>query len=386
MTESSQLTFATLGLFTGIEQYENFPRLAELLPSRRMEASATPRPWEVDEPVDAPVDYEFAGSRHSFDAFLEETRTAALLMVHRGRIRFERYALTGGVDVPWISMSVAKSFVSALVGIAVGEGLVGSIDDPISSYIRTEPGSAYDGISIRDVLQMSSGAAWNEDYSDPDSDAHRLMSAFTDGSTLEDLVANMRRELQPGTVCRYNSGETQALGNLLVAVTGGSLSDYMQSRLCEPLGFTSPGHWLIDSAGNEAAFAGLNLTARDYARFGELYLRAGSVGGRGVVPAEWVKASVAPDSPHLQVGALTMDGQPVPLGYGYQWWIPEGDRGEFAAIGVYNQFIHVDPSRDVVIVKLSANPAYGTTTDEAENREGESLAVLRALAAQVDAS
>ncbi|MGB0099862.1 MAG: serine hydrolase [Nocardioides sp.] len=381
MSEETMPGFAGLGLFTGASQVDNFCRMAELVPSVAMAPSTRPRPWPTGVPIQAPATFEVLGETRSFEEAFVGAETAALLVLHRGEIRYERYALTGGPDVAWISMSVAKSFVSALVGIAIAEGCIAGIDDPISDYIVVRPGSAYDGVTIRHVLQMSSGARWSEDYSDPTSDALRLADAMSGHGSLEEFVASMSRELTPGTVCRYNSGDTQALGLLLVRATGRSLGDYMQEKLCEPLGFTSPGAWLTDGSGMEAAFACLTLTARDFARLGELYRLGGRVGDVQVVPERWVSDSVVDSAPPLE--AVPGLDEP-PVGYGYQWWIPQGSGGEFTAIGVYNQFVYVDPAREVVIVKLSANRAYGTSAEEADNREDETIELLRALAGQVD--
>lgn len=194
------------------------------------------------------------------------------------------------------------------------------------------------------------------------------------------------RELEPGTMCRYNSGDTQALGLLLIKATGRSLADYMHEKLVEPLGFTSPCLWLVDSAGTEAAFACLTVTARDFARLGELYRNGGRVGDRQVVPEAWVRESVAESAPPFEpIPGLEVE---PPIGYGYQWWIPKSDAGEttgeFSGIGVYNQFVYVDPAREVVVVKLSAIRAYGTSPDESDNREAENIEMLRALARQVE--
>ena len=216
MSEGMITGFASLGLFTGASQVDNFCRMDELLPSVEMAASSQPRPWPAGERVEAPSTFGHFGHQKPFEDGFVETETAALLLLHRGRVRYERYALTGGPDVRWISMSVAKSFVSALVGIAIAEGHIGGVDDPISDYIDVRAGSAYDGVSIRHVLQMASGARWNEEYSDPDSDVRRLGAAMSGQGTLEEFVASMVREHAPGTVCRYNSGDTQALGLLLV--------------------------------------------------------------------------------------------------------------------------------------------------------------------------
>ncbi len=328
-----------------------------------------------------PETYNFAGEDRSLAAFLAQTDTAALLVLQHGAVRHELYRLTGGPDVQWISWSVAKSFVSAFVGIAIAEGHIRAIDDPISAYITVEPGSAYDGTSIRHVLQMSSGARWNEDYTDTTSDVHRLGASMAGAMSLDRFVATMVRESAPGTICRYNSGDTQALGALLVRATGRSLTEYMREKLVEPLGFEDDSYWLIDGTGMEMAFAGLNLTARDYAKLGELYRNHGRWQGRQIVPEAWVAASIRADAPHLQPGQPILANHPLDLGYGYQWWLPAGERGEFSAIGIYNQLVYVDPARAVTIVKLSANAAYGTSMDEATNREMENTAALRAVAA-----
>lgn len=379
MTDSAA-ALAELGLFTGAAQHDNFCRLPDLLPTGKMTPSTRPHDWPTGDPITLPACYEFAGKSRSIEEFFVETDTAALLLLQDGVIRYERYALTGGPDVPWISWSVAKSFVSALVGIALSEGHINSIDDPISDYVPVQPGSAYDGVSIRDVLQMSSGARWNEDYSDITSDIYRLTVATVGIGTLDEFVAGVERETQPGTVCRYNSADTQVLGALLVRATNRSITDYMQEKLYEPLGMSSPGCWLLDSTGMEVAFAGLNLTARDFAKLGELYRKGGMWQGKQIVPASWVHDSLTSDAAHLQPGQPFVGGHRLGLGYGYQWWLGPGERGDFSAIGVYNQFVYVDPASDVVIVKLSANHAYGTTSDESTNRELETIEFLRSIA------
>ena len=377
--------FFDLGLFTGIPQHENFCRIDELVSSRAMAPSSNPRPWPEGSSEELVESFEFDGTTSSTAAFLADTDTAAVLVLKDGVVRHESYYLTGGRDVRWLSMSVAKSFTSALVGIAVQEGLIASIEDPISNYIRVEPGSAYDGVSIRSVLQMSSGARWHEDYSDPESDIARIGGACAgaDGG-LDNFIATMSRDVPPDTLCRYNSADTQALAALLRSVTGQSLSEFMQSRLVEPLGFTNPSAWLVDPLGVELGFGGLAVTARDYARIGELYRNGGRVDDLQVVDAEWVQSSVTASAPHLQSGKVVVGGITTPEGYGYQWWLPPGEHGEFEAVGVYNQFVFVDPVAGVTIVKLSANHTYGTTEDEPENREGETTAFLHAVAHQFE--
>jgi CubicO group peptidase (beta-lactamase class C family) len=373
-----------IGLFTGVAQHENLARVRELAPISKMPASTLPFNWPVGRQISLPGTYQFAGAMHSTERFLAATDTAALLVLIDGEIRYERYLLTGGPKVNWLSMSVAKSFVSALVGIAVDEGHISGIDEPISSYVPVDQDSAYDGVSIKNVLQMSSGARWNEDYNDPRSDVHQLTRAMMGvGGGLDGFVARMAKETGPDVVCRYNSGETQVLGALIAHATGRTLSEYMTEKLVEPLGFESPSFWVTDLLGTEMSYAGLNLTARDYAKLGELYRNGGMWQGRRILSKEWVRASTTIDSPIREAGQPIVGTHGIDLGYGYQWWIPGGHRGDYSAIGVLNQLVYVNPETATTIVKLSANRRYGTSDSESTNRDVENVEFLRAIAANV---
>ena len=384
MSSEAMTNMMELGLFTGQRQYENFSRFKELLPTSRMSASPVPFEFPEGRWTALPDSYDFDGAIRSKQDFLEQTDTSAVFVLKDGKVRHELYRLSGGRDVQWISWSVAKSFVSTLVGIALAEGHIRDLTDTISDYVPVDKGSAYDGVSIKDVLQMSSGARWNEDYNDPESDVFRLGATMAGAMTLDTFVATMAAQAAPGTVCRYNSGDTQALGAMLVRATGRSLTDYMHEKLCVPLGFEADSFWLVDPAGMEMAFAGLNMTARDFAKLGELYRNGGRWNEQQIIPESWVTASIRADAPHIQPGKPILADHPLELGYGYQWWLPAGSRGEFTAMGIYNQLVFVDPSRDVVIVKLSANPAYGTSMEEHTNRENETIALLRAISAALD--
>ena len=367
-------------LYSGERQFENFARMGDFYPTVAMTRAAAPQPWPRGDALDLPERYDFEGSMRSTAALLEATDTSALLVLQDGALRHESYFLSGSETTRWISWSVAKSFTSALVGIALEEGHIGSVEDAISDYATALRGSAYDGVRIVDVLQMSSGAGWVEDYTDPKSDVNRLGAVMAGRGTLEAFVSGIARETAPGTVCRYNSGETQALGLLLRAATGRSVADYMQEKLCTPLGFQDDGYWIADHTDVEMVLGGLNLTARDYLRIGELYRNGGRWQSAQIVPQEWVEASMRSDAPHLQPGRVIVGDHAFPFGYGYQWWLPESTRGEFSAIGVYNQFVYVDPVSRVVVAKLSANPAYGTSDQEQDNKDAENLALLQAIA------
>jgi len=381
--EIDRAAFAA-SLFSGAEQYENFNRVADLYPVSTMRESETPFEFGEGAAASLPTSFTYKGRTIDTESFLAETDTSAVLVLKDGEVRTERYMLTGGRYVNWLSMSVAKSFVSAAIGIAIEEGHIGSIEEPITKYVPSLAGSAYDGVRIKDILQMSSGAAWNEDYSDPESDINRFGRIMALGGSFNEFAATLEREHEPGTRNHYNSTDTQVLGMLLTNATGRTLTDYMEEKLWQPLGMESDAYWLIDSSEMEMAFGGLNATARDYAKLGELYRNGGVWNGQQIVPADWVVASVVPDAPHLLPETKLAEGDPFPVGYGYQWWVPASTEGEYSAIGVYNQFIFVNPTRGLVIVKLSANSDYATSLDESAYREMETIEFFRAIAASFE--
>lgn len=369
-------------LFSGAEQYSNFYRMEEIFPTNKVAKSSKPLEWSVGSTIDLPKEYRFEDKLRSTQQLLAETETSALLVIKNGQIRYENYWLTGSKDTHWLSMSVSKSVVSALYGIALADGSIQSIEDPASKYLPDLKGSAYDGVRLKDILQMSSGAYWNEDYSNPDSEIMRLAHAMASGSSFLEFVKSMKGELKPGTYNRYCSADTLVLGLVLEAATGKSLAEYTQKKLWEPLGATSDAYWMTDSAGHTMAFGGYNATARDYARLGELYRLNGKLNGKQIVPANWVKASVTPDAPHLMPGKR--DNSDSTMGYGYQWWLPEGGQHDFSAIGVYNQFVYVSPDKQTVIVKLSASRNYAETDDESSWREHETIELFRTIAESIN--
>jgi len=368
--------FATT-LFSGARQIDTFNNMHRIFPVSTMTRSPEPRPFEWGPALALPATFEHEGTNRSTEAFLEATDTVALLVIVDGKLRMERYRLTGGPQVTWTSMSVAKSFTSAALGIAWGEGLFGSVLETVSDHLPALRRSAYDGVSIKDVLQMSSGARWNEDYSDPESDMNRFIRVFALGGSFDSLPPTMVRQRPPGSYNLYNSIDTHVLGMLLKKVTGRPLRDYIEEKLWHPLGMEDDAHWLVDSEGMEMAFGGLNATARDYAKLGELFRLKGRCNGRQIVPQAWVEASVTPDAPHLIPGDHGLSD--TAFGYGYQWWLMDGTEGEFSAIGVYNQFVYVNPARKMVVVKLSASPNYGQTNDETSYREFETVSLFRAI-------
>lgn len=291
------------------------------------------------------------------EEFLEQTYTTGLLVLQNDTMLFEEYYRGHLPETEQIVWSVSKSFLSALFGIAIDEGHIKSIEQTVDEYCESLKGSGYEGVRIKDVLQMSTGIAFNEDYADLYSDINRWGRDFSWGNSQDAFAASLQRDREPGTYHHYVSLDTHVLGMVLVQATGRDITDYAQEKLWQPLGMEHDSHWLIDDYGMEAALGGLTTTIRNCAKLGSLFLNKGNWYGNQIVSADWVTASTTPDAPHLIPGPRSSSAHV--LGYGYQWWIPEGNDGEFLAVGVYNQFIYINPTTRTIVVKHSANPGFG---------------------------
>ena len=371
-----RLNFA-MSLFSGKEQYQNFHRIDEILPIKRLSPSDSPLIFDRAQSIKLPSSFSFNNQKIETEDFLFRTDTSALLIIKGGKIVYENYWLTGGKDKKWISFSMAKSFISALIGIANNQGYIKDVKDPITDYVPKLKGSAYDNVRIKDILQMSSGASWNEDYSDNFSDINRVGRIFAIGGSLDKIAMGLRNDKTPGTYNSYNSIDTQVLGMLLRESTNKSITEFMIEVLWNPIGAEHDGFWVVDSNNMELAFGGFNATARDYAKLGELYRQGGKLNGNQIVPAKWVKDSITPDAPHLMPGNQPQSGND--RGYGYQWWLPDLESGDFMAIGVYNQFIYVAPQAEKVIVKLSANSLFGTSAEANAKSVAESISFFKSV-------
>ena len=315
-------------------------------------------------PAALPSHFVVNGQKIDMADFLEKTWTTGFIVIKGEDIVHESYYRGNDENSKCISWSVGKSIVSALLGIAFHEGLIKDIHDPITNYLPVLKDSGYDGVPIKDIMNMSSGIHFDEDYGAFNSDINRMGRTLALRTSMQDFILSLKRERPSGKVWHYVSMDTQVLGMLLRKTTGRTLSEYLQEKIWTKAGMESNAYWLTDSTGMELAFGTLNVTLRDFARFGALYRDGGRAMGQQIVPAGWVKASVVPDAPHLMPGK---HGDSTMLfGYGYQWWIPEHSEGDFLAIGVYNQFIYVNPGRNIVIVKTSAYPDYNKDGDYKE--------------------
>lgn len=326
---------------------------------------AGPQPLQLG--IGAPLGRNAA----EMDAYFEDQRLAGLIVLQDGAVRYERYGLGFTAEGRWTSFSVAKSFTSTLVGAAIQDGHIGSLSDPVTRYIPELSGSGYGGVTVAQLLAMSSGAAWNEDYTDPNSDVARFNMQQPEGG-VDPVTAYMRRlprAHEPGTRWNYNTGETNLIGVLVERATGRSLNEYLSEKVWQTVGMEADATWILNSGGQEISGCCLQMRLRDYARFGQFVLNDGvAANGQRIVPEGWFATA---GTKQAEIGRPG-------FGYGYQWWTY--DDGSFAAQGIFGQGIFIDPARKLVIVGVGNWP---TATDQ--RRGMARLAFYRSVQAQIDA-
>jgi CubicO group peptidase (beta-lactamase class C family) len=282
------------------------------------------------------------------DAYMAGQRSAALLVLQDGKLRLERYGLGFDAAGRWTSFSVAKSFTSTLVGAAVKDGFIKSLDDKVSLYIPDLKGSAYDEVSVRQLLTMTSGVKWNEDYADPNSDVAKFNNHKPEAGE-EALVSYMRklpRDVPAGTRWHYSTGETNLVGTLVQQATKKPLATYLAEKVWGPAGMEQQATWLLSKTGQEIGGCCVQAAPRDYARMGQFILNGAVVNGQSIVPEGWWADATTKRTD------INYPGR----GYGYQWWT--FDDGSFTARGIFGQGIFIDPKRKLVIVS-NANWAGG---------------------------
>jgi hypothetical protein len=352
---------------------ENFRHMDNIIGRRIVRKAVQATTFEKD-PQPLPATFSYNGEKIDLQMFLKEQYTTGMIVIKDDKIAFEKYWLGNDDESIVISWSVAKSMVSALIGIAVVEGLIRDIFDPVTDYVPFLKGTGYDNVPIKHVLQMSSGIRFDENYGDFNSDINRLGRLLALNTSIDEFVASLKNNREPGTYNQYVSMDTQVLSMVLREVTGKTVSEYMEEKLWKKIGTESDGYWLIDNRGVEIAFGCFNAVLRDYARFGLLYLNDGKCDGKTVIPSDWVKASVTPDAPHLQPGDNPHSYWV--LGYGYQWWIPQNPEGDFLAVGVAGQYIYVHPAHRLVIAKTSA---YGDYKIDGKEKVLQTIEMFRAI-------
>lgn len=310
---------------------------------------------------DRPLDftYSFNGKTYTPQEFLDRTYTNALLVMKDGRIVAEIYRNNSNERTRFMGWSMTKSITSTLVGAALEEGLIESLDDRITAYLPELRGSGYEGVTIRQILQMRSGVDYEEryDFANPGIAAtNHINSLIKNATRFADVARTIRRAHPPGEVFAYKTIDTAVLGWLIERVSGGSVSAYTARKLWEPLGSEGDGFYIMDGppgVGREFSGAGFSATLRDWARFGQMMLDGGIANGRRVISPEWVAMANAP--------AVKEDGRG---GYGMQWWtVP--DSPSYMALGLQGQYVFIDPATRTVVVKLS----YFPPGDEAPTTE-----------------
>lgn len=307
-------------------------RLPLIIESRPIPKGETVRPLAEGVPLDlsAQIDLE---------AYLADQNTAALVILQDGKIRLERYGNNFTPEGRWTSFSVAKSLTSTLVGAAIVDGHIESLEDPVTRYIPDLAGSPYDEVTIAQLLTMTSGVAWNEDYEDPNSDVARFDSAepVPGESGIVTYMRGLQRAHPPGEVWNYSTGETNLIGVLVSEATGKPVSDYLSEKIWAPYGMEQDATWLLGTDGHEISGCCIQASTRDFARFGQFILDGAMTDAGPIVPTDWLPAATMKQADIGEPG----------YGYGFQWWT--WDDGSFMADGIFGQGIFIDPARGLVI-------------------------------------
>jgi len=289
-----------------------------------------------------PADIEIDGKKVTFDRYLQAQNTVAFLIIRNDTIQYERYF--GGYDQSAIvpSFSMAKSITSILIGCALDDRLIQSIDEPVTNYIPELHANGFDQVKIRHLLQMTSGIKFNEGYYNPFGE----VATFYYGTNLRKAIRKLKLEAEPGTRFKYSSGDSQVLGLVLArALKNKTISQYLQEKIWQPVGMEYAASWSLDRKkdGLEKTFCCINAPARDFAKIGRLYLNQGNWNGQQLVPKKWVAESTQIDS---------LEGSK--WYYQHQWWLTS-KKGDYMAVGILGQYIYVNPAQNLIIVRLGKN-------------------------------
>jgi len=318
-------------------QIIRFRNWASLYPTREIRAGSYQLELPRNEVDFSDLRYTVADQSFSIDYFMLHNHVGGLLVIKNGSIKLERYGLGNTEDSLWVSYSMSKSATSMLLGAAIQDGYIASVDDKVTDYLPRLKGSSYDEASLKDVLQMASGVEWDEDYGDPNSD----VATYPSGEVIELLrfLGNKERVAEPGDVFNYNTGETDLVGAIVRAAIGNNLATYIENKIWQPFGMESDANWATHGNGGERGGCCMNATLRDYGRIGMFAMNGGVlIDGTRVVPQGWMQESTTSSKGNA--------------GYGYLWWLLEGPA--FQAIGIYGQGIYINPETETVIAVLSA--------------------------------
>ncbi|HEY2035201.1 MAG TPA: serine hydrolase [Rhizomicrobium sp.] len=293
------------------------------------------------------VSYTFGGKTYDTAAFVKDNFSSGLIIVSHGHVLLERYGLGRTEKDRWTSFSVGKSVTSTLVGAAIKDGYIKSLDSPVTDYLPELKKTAYDGVTIADLITMRSGVKWDEDYTNPKSDVNTFgfQPARKDGmDPVVAYMAKMPRAHKPGTTFHYDTGETELVGILVARAVKKPLAQYLSEKIWSKIGTEQDAVWMLDNAGYEHGGCCLSMTLRDYARFGLFFMHGGVADGEQVLPKGWVKDA--------STSQTLVDPKYPEEGYGYFWWVHP--HGTYSAEGIFGQQVFLDPKNDLVIVFNSA--------------------------------
>lgn len=337
----------------------DYSRFDRLLPSHSVSRAAAPSPLRRAA-QELAVTYRYRGTMRSLQDYLDDNPTTGLLIARDDTILFEHYQYARTAADRLLSQSMAKTVAAMLLGIAVGEGAIRSIDQPAADYVPELAGTEWGRTSIRDLLHMASGMAFSERYDGTDDSAAFSRALFSRVPPAQAIARFTAREVPAGTRFHYAGIQTELLGLIVANATHMPLAAYLQSRIWQPMGAEADATWITDSTGHELAYCCLNATLRDWARFALLLAHDGSWNGRQIIPRDWVIASTSVAARYLAPGQVS----PF-YGYGNQVWLLPGQRRQFALRGIHGQTIFVDPVSRLVLVhtavrvKASNDPAAG---------------------------
>jgi len=328
--------------WTPDQQVAGYRNINKILPTRAIKTGKSVYPLPVELAGLDVLRFAFDGKQLTIDDYLADQSVAGLLVIKNGKIVFERYRLGNTEETIWMSYSVSKSVTSMLIGAAIRDGYIKSVDEKVTDYLPRLKGSAYDQSSIRDLMQMSSGVRWNEDYADRQSDLNKLNSSLTGWYTvnLYEYLRHLPRDAEPGEVFNYNTAETNLVGTLLRSAIGNNLSTYLEEKIWRPFGMESDANWVLsEPGGGETGGCCISATLRDYGRLGLFAMGGGQLAdGVEVLTENWMEESTSPSKGYK--------------GYGYLWWL--NSDGSYRAVGIFGQGIYINAAEGVVIAMHGA--------------------------------
>ncbi|NGX84729.1 serine hydrolase [Aequorivita sp. KMM 9714] len=369
--EIANISGSTMGqkleslLFWSQEEKERrFPIMQELFPSILVPAATHTSALEKTENLKPKWD-----DKTTLTSYMSDNHVQGVIVIQNNKIKLEEYSNGIDKETLWTSFSVAKSVSSMLVGIALKEGDIESLDDPLKKYITELEGYDYGEVSVRQLLTMTSGIAWNEDYENHNSDVAQMYLQPCEGNESHILtyMKQLKFSNKPGTTWNYSTGETDLVGILVQKATGKSLAEYLSEKIWKPWGMENCAYWLADECSNEnIGGSGLSASLRDFARIGTLMLSESKLNDNNILAEEWVKDATSVLYKTNEQGD----------GYGYLWW--RSNSGSYAAVGIFGQMIYIDPSKDLVIAQIAAWPR-ASSKELTKGRKEFVNAVIKAL-------